>query len=578
MLVMFVLTLLLNLRAVRRTKLIELMGAERRNESIKTRNPWIAIAIFAVGVVLVGVAYYRLLRDGFPLTATDSKLQEAMNQFGITTAMVTVGTFALFWGLSGMLIKLLQSLRSVYWRGLNMFTVRQLSAKVNTVCFSMGVIAMILFLAITSVTCGMSIANVMNENLERYTPADMSQTYIYYTPETLDYYKEYVNPSEADRMVLADSTVDLYSAWHGDPWHGDRKGKSADNNDETGKKVSIADVAGEHVQIDSYLSYPLGGSDPSVTPSEMCKTMGEKLPRAFGGSNADTMGLFVTPASQYNKLRQMMGEEPVSIGLDQYLLTCDMGGDLGDLYTKYMAGGHTLTLGGHELKPATDKSDKDTAAIANSAMSSNPGTVVVADELLSQLKLQPYSSSLLVNYKQGMDTTEADESIKYTVLDNLLVDGKEPGSWGIFITRSEMYTQAAQMNGMISYLAIYIGFVLVVACAAILSIQQLSNVADGSRSYRVLAQIGCDDRQIRHSVMAQQAVFFLFPLAVGLAHSFVALKVIIELVSTFGNMSIGGTVGLTCAIFLAAYGGYFLVTYLMSTGMVQAAIATRYSE
>lgn len=579
MLVMFVLTLLLNLRAVRRTKLIELMGAERRNESIKTRNPWIAIAIFAVGVVLVGVAYYRLLRDGFPLTATDSKLQEAMSQFGITTAMVTVGTFALFWGLSGMLIKLLQSLRGVYWRGLNMFTVRQLAAKVNTVCFSMGVIAMLLFLAITSVTCGMSIANVMNENLERYNPVDVSQTYVYYTPDTLDYYKEYVNPpDEADRMVLADSTVDLYSAWHVDPWHGDRKGKSADNNDETVKKVNIADVAGEHVQIDSYLSYPFGGSNPSVTPSEMCKIMGEKLPKALGGSNADAMGLFVTPASQYNKLRQMMGEEPVSIGRDQYLLTCDMGGELGDLYTKYMAGGHTLTLGGHELKPATDKSDKDTAAIANSAMGSNPGTVVVADELLSQLNLQPYSSSLLVNYKQGMDTTEADESIKYTLLDNLLVDGKEPGLWGVFIMRSEMYTQAAQMNGMISYLAIYIGFVLVVACAAILSIQQLSNVADGSRSYRVLAQIGCDDRQIRHSVMAQQAVFFLFPLAVGLAHSFVALKVIIELVSTFGDMSIGGTVGLTCAIFLAAYGGYFLVTYLMSAGMVQAAIATRYSE
>ena len=574
MLVMFVLTLLLNLRAVRRTKLIELMGAERRNESIKTRNPWIAIAIFVVGAVLVGVAYYRLLRDGFPLTATDSKLQEAMNQFGITTAMVTVGTFALFWGLSGMLIKLLQSLRGVYWRGLNMFTVRQLAAKVNTVCFSMGVIAMLLFLAITSVTCGMSIANVMNENLERYNPVDVSQTYVYCTPDTLDYYKGYkgyVNPSEADRMVLADTTVDLYPAWHG-------KGKSADNNDETGKKVDIADVAGEHVQIDSYLSCPFGGSNPSVTPSEMCKTMGEKLPKAFGGSNADTMGLFVTPASQYNKLRQMMGEEPVSIGRDQYLLTCDMGGELVELYTKYMADGHALTLGGHTLKPATDKSDEDTAAIANSAMGSNPGTVVVADELLSQLNLQPYSSSLLVNYKQGMDTTEADESIKYTLLDNLLVDGKEPGVWGTFITRSEMYTQAAQMNGLISYLAIYIGFVLVVACAAILSIQQLSNVADGSRSYRVLAQIGCDDRQIRHSVMAQQAVFFLFPLAVGLAHSFVALKVIIELVSIFGNMSIGGTVGLTCAIFLAAYGGYFLVTYLMSAGMVQAAIATRYSE
>ena len=582
MLVMFVLTLLLNLRAVRRTKLIELMGAERRNESIKTRNPWIAIAIFAVGVVLVGVAYYRLLRDGFPLTATDSKLQEAMNQFGITTAMVTVGTFALFWGLSGMLIKLLQSLRGVYWRGLNMFTVRQLAAKVNTVCFSMGVIAMLLFLAITSVTCGMSIANVMNENLERYTPTDMSQMYIYYTSDDLDYYKEYADPSSLDRKVPADATVDLYSAWHGeivDPGNDAESinGKSADNNDETGKKVDISDVAGEHVQIDSYLSYPLGGSDPSVTPSEMCKIMGEKLPNALESGNADK-SLSVTSASQYNKLRQMMGKEPVHIGHDQYLLTCDMGGELFDMYTKYMAGGHALTLGGHTLKPATDKSDEDTAAIANSSMGSNPGTVVVADELLSQLNLQPYSSSLLVNYKQGMDTTEADESIIYTVLDNLLVDGKEPGSWGIRTTRSEMYTQAAQMNGLISYLAIYIGFVLVVACAAILSIQQLSNVADGSRSYRVLAQIGCDDRQIRHSVMAQQAVFFLFPLAVGLAHSFVALKVIIDLVSMFGHLSIGGTVGLTCAIFQAAYGGYFLVTYLMSTGIVRAAIATRYSE
>ena len=172
-----------------------------------------------------------------------------------------------------------------------------------------------------------------------------------------------------------------------------------------------------------------------------------------------------------------------------------------------------------------------------------------------------------------MDTTEADESIKYTVLDNLLVDGKEPGSWGIFITRSEMYTQAAQMNGMISYLAIYIGFVLVVACAAILSIQQFPMWPTAAATIVCWHRCGCDDRQIRHSVMAQQAVFYLFPLAVGLAH-FVALKVIIELVSTFGNMSIGGTVGLTCAIFLAAYGGYFLVTYLMSAGMVQAAIAT----
>lgn len=83
-------------------------------------------------------------------------------------------------------------------------------------------------------------------------------------------------PSEADRMVLADTTVDLYSAWHG-------KGKSADNNDETGKKVNIADVAGEHVQIDSYLSYPFGGSNPSVSAGEMCKIHGRKSSQGARG-------------------------------------------------------------------------------------------------------------------------------------------------------------------------------------------------------------------------------------------------------------------------------------------------------
>ncbi len=163
MLVMFVLTLLLNLRAVRRTELIELMGAERRNESIKTRSPWIAIAIFAVGVALVGVAYYRLLRDGFPLTATDSKLQEAMNQLVLRPLWLQWAPLPCSGDSRACSSSYCRSLRSVYWRGLNMFTVRQLSPKVNTVCFSMGVIAMILFLAITSVTCGMSIANVMNE-------------------------------------------------------------------------------------------------------------------------------------------------------------------------------------------------------------------------------------------------------------------------------------------------------------------------------------------------------------------------------------------------------------------------------
>ena len=132
------------------------------------------------------------------------------------------------------------------------------------------------------------------------------------------------------------------------------------------------------------------------------------------------------------------------------------------------------------------------------------------------------------------------------------------------------------MNGTVSYLAIYIGFVLVVACAAILAIQQLSGVADSGRSYRVLSELGTSRSEIMRSVLTQQAVFFLFPLVVGVAHSLVAMHVVIEVVELFGHMEIGPTVGLTCLVFLLCYGGYFLVTYAMSASIVKDAMRVRH--
>ncbi len=154
LLAIFMVTLLFNLGVVRRAKIIDLMSASRRNEAVKTRNPILSAIIFILGAGLIGWAYYRLLRDGLPIDAAPSEYDEALQQFMLTTGIVVAGTILFFFGFSGFLIKVLQGARSLYWRGLNMFTMRQLSAKVNTVSFSMAIISMILFLAITSVTGG----------------------------------------------------------------------------------------------------------------------------------------------------------------------------------------------------------------------------------------------------------------------------------------------------------------------------------------------------------------------------------------------------------------------------------------
>ena len=255
------------------------------------------------------------------------------------------------------------------------------------------------------------------------------------------------------------------------------------------------------------------------------------------------------------------------------------GATVNDIYNKVLGEGVELTIGGRTLSPVQDRVPEDASTFQNAMMGMNSGTIVLPDDLVAKLDLPPYYSYLLVNYAEDVSVEKGDAYINAyrTYGDVTNAEGASIAGWGQEATRTTTYESVDSMNGLISYLAIYIGFVLVVACAAILTIQQLSGVADAGKNYRILSELGTPATTIAHSVLAQQTVFFLFPLAMGIAHSAVALKVIIELVALFGGLSIGGTVGLTCAIFVVAYGGYFCVTYLMSKGMVRDAIRARHA-
>ena len=93
-------------------------------------------------------------------------------------------------------------------------------------------------------------------------------------------------------------------------------------------------------------------------------------------------------------------------------------------------------------------------------------------------------------------------------------------------TAEEVLVQWSGMNLMISYLALYIGFVFLIATAAVLAIQQLSEASDSLARYQVLAEIGCDRRMIFRSLRAQVLVYFLVPLAVAVCHTVRAVGVI----------------------------------------------------
>ncbi len=564
--VIFLVTLAFNLLVVGRTKIIDLMSASRLNEAIKTRSPLLSAVVFVLGTVLIGVAYFRLLRDGMPVDTPVGEMDEAMNQLALTTGIVVVGTILFFFGLSGFLLKALQGAKGLYWRGLNMFTLRQLSAKVNTVSFSMAMISMFLFLAITSVTSGMSIANVMITSVERNNPADYSRVVIYYGERTL------ANSQDSDHpMAIAEKPFDIVEA---------------SGNDEVNAELPNAEpydldgILGERVQVEAYDSTPRGETEPVISLNQLCEAVDMPLPVGTESSNSNVLGLQVMKESDYNRYRAFRGLGAVDLGLDGYLLTSDMGETVNKVYDAAMAEGVVLDIAGVKLHPCADEVDEGASTFTNSTMGSNSGTVIVPDYLVEKAGLPLYTSYLLGNYRKGLSYEETEGYVREPRMWSELLDanGNEVALWGMDYTRIEAFESTNTMNGLISYLAIYIGFVLVIACAAILTIQHLSGVSDSAKNCRILSELGTSRHEIMRSMLAQQAVFFLFPLVVGVAHSLVALHVVIEIVALFGGISIGMTVAATCAIFLLCYGGYFAVTYFMSKGIVSDAIRVRHAH
>lgn len=563
----FLVTLVFNLGVVRRAKIIDLMSAGRKNEAIKTRNPIVSAAIFILGTVLIGIAYFRLLRDGLPVDSAPSEIDAAMNQFMLTTGIVVAGTILFFFGLSGFLLKALQGARSLYWHGLNMFTVRQLSAKVNTVSFSMAIISMILFLAITSVTGGMSIASVMNTSVERSTIADYSRVVMYLGENVVNDPTYTAHPPRR----LATEPVDIMEL---------SRSNVIDKGTSEERPFDLAGILGSHVQVETYDSRPIGTELPLVSLNDLAAAVDMPMPKGTNSSNASMMGLMVMKESDYNRYLDFRGKEHVDLGDDGYLITSDMGESVNKIYNADMREGVEVELGGRTLRPVADHVDEAASSFFNSSMGSNSGTIVVPDELVDASGLPLYASYFLGDYREGLTYDETEGYVRQDrSWDQILnADGSESAIWGMEATRAQSYESTNSMNGLISYLAIYIGFVLVVACAAILTIQQLSGVSDSGKNCRILSELGTSRREIMRSVLVQQTIFFVFPLLMGVAHSLVALRVVIDVVALFGGMSIGGTVGVTCAIFMLCYGGYFAVTYVMSKGIVQDSIRLRHAQ
>lgn len=163
--IMYLLVMFFNTIQIGKCKLIDLLAADKKNEEIKIKNVFLCSLVFIFSISLLIYAYYNVTAGASNLDTAFSVLLQMFYGF--------LATFLIFWSLSGLLIKVVTSLKGVYFKNLNSFTLKEISSKINTTVFSTTIICLMLFITIcifsTAFTMNNSTKNVMNE----LVPADI---------------------------------------------------------------------------------------------------------------------------------------------------------------------------------------------------------------------------------------------------------------------------------------------------------------------------------------------------------------------------------------------------------------------
>ncbi|MDG6884588.1 ABC transporter permease protein YxdM [Clostridium perfringens] len=304
------------------------------------------------------------------------------------------------------------------------------------------------------------------------------------------------------------------------------------------KNIDISNIAKEDsnmVMYDSEVKYSDFLSKEGMT------AMKNYFPVA---NDNDTL---VIGENGYNDTLKLLGKEPVNLKENQYLAVGNID-EMKKWVNESLESGKKINISGKTLEPANKKYEN--INLYNFTMKGDILILVVKDFLLEGLK--PVSSRFNMMLKDNSNTKEELENVRDKLVESQVYS----------ITKKEIYDNAAGLGATMAYLGIYLGLIFTITSAVVLAIQQLTESTDNVERYRLLKEIGVDQKMINKAIFTQVGVYFMLPLSLAIVHSIVGLKISSTIVGVFGNASIMPNIIITAIIFVIIYGGYFLATYL----------------
>ena len=449
-------------------------------------------------IFILGIAF--IATECYLVKITGRDMQS--KNLKIAAALAIISIFLIFYGLSGLCINLIKKNRKVYFKNLNIFVARQIYSKINTNFISMSIICIMLSLTVIVLSTGLSFKQILENSLRENTSFDASA-------------RMYI-----DNKTPVKSIEDAF------------------------KKMNV--TFKDNVECRYLNVYGLN------TPVE-------DIIGKYADDKKDVSDYKYTPAiriSDYNNMQKLRGEKTIDLKDNQVIVTSNHG-TMSSAADKMVNSGDSIILRNEKFTIANKEVMHELYYTA--FVNYNYFTLIVPDKLTDGCDV--IESVVNMEYKGDKEKTE-EEYVK--LLRDITLSRNSYKLDGVYIsgdTRERVIESNKGFYTTLLFVGVYLGIIFLLASAAVLALQQLSEASDSSERYVSLKRIGASKSMINKSIFIQILIYFIFPLILSIVHSVIAILYISDYLNSFGKGYILPSALFTAGVITLIYGGYFYVTY-----------------
>lgn len=515
--IMYLIVMIFNTISVNKCKLIDLINSSKKTEKIKLKNPILCVIIFIIACVMLIYSYY--------FVTSDSKLSGDVTSLYIPIVLGALSTFLIFWSLSGLILKIVMNMKGLYYKGLNSFTLRQVSSKINTTVFSSTIICLMLFITICFLSSCLSIKNSLTGNIDELSKVDVE--IIKDRNVTDDFIKDY----ELNDEIIADTKIDIL---------------------ETLKNNNIDKNNFKDMLIVYYYKTNLTLQD---TLGDAYEEVKEKFPFMNFFVKENIMSI-----SDYNKVAKLYGNKTYTLKENEYIVIADYNSMI-DIRNKALNKNSKVTVNDNVLTPKYSECKYGFVDVG--AQHLNSGIIVVPDNVVNEN--MPKKEILLANYNANTKV----EKQKINSLINNLENTYNKTNLVSYNTKIDMLESSIGLGALVTFIGLYLGIIFLISSAAILALKELSESTDNKERYKMIRKLGADEKMINKALFNQIFIFFMIPLSLAIVHSIFGIKFAKKILGTMGISGLTSSITMTFIFLVLIYGGYFLLTYFASKNIIR---------